>query len=286
MALSTMAVFGSAFFTPIVVGKIADTIGWEWSFKLVAIFAGVLLPFVFFLVPETAFVRNAALNTDITGTTKARPFADESQHGYNSSSELTTVQLDQYGKQQMSTSTQAMPSSTISPSPQPRRSSSYWSTLSPFSGRKTDDSFLLLLVRPIALFAQPSVFWACLTQGTLIGWTVLIGIVLAAIFLAPPLYFTAHQVGYMYSSAFIGALLGFVVCGALSDWSAKWLMKRNGGVFEPEFRLVLVLPQLVFGCGGLFAFGITSNDLIRYALGIILSACRSTLQCMANHVSS
>jgi hypothetical protein len=98
----------------------------------------------------------------------------------------------------------------------------------------------------------------------MIGWTVFIGIVLAAIFLAPPLYFSATDVGYLYTSAFVGALLGFVFCGLLADWSAKWLMKRNRGVFEPEFRLVLVVPQLVVGCMGIFVFGWTTGDIYRY----------------------
>lgn len=57
MALSNLALFGGAFFTPVLVGKITSTIGWEWSFYLVAIFAGALLPLVFFFVPETAFTR-------------------------------------------------------------------------------------------------------------------------------------------------------------------------------------------------------------------------------------
>merc|ERR1711881_390840 len=51
MALTNLAVFGGAFFTPILVGKITDSIGWEWSFNFVAIFAGVLLPFLIFFVP-------------------------------------------------------------------------------------------------------------------------------------------------------------------------------------------------------------------------------------------
>jgi len=42
------------------------------------------------------------------------------------------------------------------------------------------------------------------------------------------------------------------------------MTKRNGGVYEPEFRMVLVVPQLVLGCAGLYGFGITSNNTTRY----------------------
>jgi MFS family permease len=96
---------------------------------------------------------------------------------------------------------------------------------------------------------------ACLIQGTLIGWTVLIGIVLSAIMLGPPLWFTEVETGYMYTGAFVGALIGFLLCGLLSDWSARFLTRRNDGVYEPEFRMVLVIPQLILGCAGLYGFG-------------------------------
>lgn len=68
----------------------------------------------------------------------------------------------------------------------------------------------------------------------------------------------------MYAGAFIGALLGFVVSGLLADWSARVLTRRNKGIYEPEFRIVLVVPQLVFGCAGMFGFGITSSNTFRY----------------------
>jgi len=251
MALSTMAVFGSAFFTPVVVGKIADTIGWVWSFYLVAIFAGALLPVLFFFCPETAFVRDNALDTDITGRV-IRTDNFTSSHNlqpYEKGATLNTTQL-------------SASSSIAHQSPPPLKP--YIKTLALFSGRKSNENFFKLLLRPIPLFFHPGILWACLTQGTLIGWTVLIGIVLAAIFLAPPLYFTATDCGYMYTSAFIGALVGFLLCGLLSDWSAKHMMKKNKGVYEPEFRLLLVIPQLIFGCGGLYAFGITTQDIYKY----------------------
>lgn len=72
------------------------------------------------------------------------------------------------------------------------------------------------------------------------------------------------QTGYAYTGAFIGSLLGFVIAGVLSDWSAKYMTRKNGGIYEPEFRLVLVIPQLVFGSIGLFGFGVTASRLIDY----------------------
>src|SRR4029077_7390754 len=67
MALTNVSLFGGAFLTPVIVGKIAHTLGWEWSFYLVAIFTAVAFPFMFFFVPETAFRRADYFNTDFAG---------------------------------------------------------------------------------------------------------------------------------------------------------------------------------------------------------------------------
>lgn len=42
------------------------------------------------------------------------------------------------------------------------------------------------------------------------------------------------------------------------------MIRRNKGVYEPEFRIVLVIAQLVIGCIGLYGFGITSANLPQY----------------------
>lgn len=111
----------------------------------------------------------------------------------------------------------------------------------------------------------------------------------------PPLFFNEVQTGYMYTGAFIGAILGFLLAGILSDSSARFMTKRNGGVYEPEFRLILVIPQLVFGCAGLYGFGITSNNSYRYGwfwpdfffalevMGMVLGAVASALYVVDAH---
>ena len=98
----------------------------------------------------------------------------------------------------------------------------------------------------------------------MIGWTVLIGVVLAAIFLGPPLFFNEVKTGYMYTGAFVGAILGFIFSGVFSDLSARYMTRRNKGIYEPEFRIVLVIPQLICGCAGLYGFGITGANVGKY----------------------
>lgn len=80
----------------------------------------------------------------------------------------------------------------------------------------------------------------------------------------PPLFFTEVETGYMYTGAFIGAFLGFILSGLLSDAIVNFMVRKNNGVYEPEFRLPLVALQLVLGCAGLYGFGITSADAVKY----------------------
>ncbi|KAK2788426.1 hypothetical protein FQN53_003572, partial [Emmonsiellopsis sp. PD_33] len=105
---------------------------------------------------------------------------------------------------------------------------------------------------------------ACLIQGVLIGWTVFIGVVLAAIYLGPPLWFTEVETGYLYTGAFVGSILGLILSGLLADWSANLMIKWNGGKYEPEFRIVLVAFQLVFSSIGLYGFAFASSDVVKY----------------------
>ncbi|KAG0650581.1 hol1 [Hyphodiscus hymeniophilus] len=264
MALTNLAVFGGAFFTPILVGKITHTIGWPWSFYLVAIFTGVCLPLVFFFVPETAYRRSAHLNTDMVSSEDVR-LNEIPQKPMNGTAEVTEAPTSTTGEtipekhsaEGGSQDVLNFPETTI-----PK--ANYRQTLLPFNGRKSDESYWKLLLRPFPLFAHPAILWACLIQGTMIGWTVFIGIILAAIFLGPPLFWSEVQTGYAYTGAFIGAILGFLVAGGLADWSAKYMTRRNNGVYEPEFRILLVIPQFVFGCAGLFGFGIVSSRLVDF----------------------
>lgn len=260
MAFSNLALFGGAFFTPVIVGKMTSTMGWQWPFFFVAIFTGALLPVVVFFCPETTYVRPDYLsNPDLPRTAPGSSNYSQSSH-----------EMDDHATSRDNLSSHANVEKGHHSSSSVVRDSSPTSThrpvraLLPFNGRKDNTSFFKLLLRPLALFTHPAILWACVIQGTLIGWTVFIGIILGAIMILPPLSFNEVQTGYMYAAAFIGALLGFAICGLVADSSAKFLARRNGGVYEPEFRLVLVIPQLVFGCAGLYGFGFAADDVRRY----------------------
>ena len=256
MAVTNFAVFGGSFMTPVVVGKMTYTIGWEWTFFLVAILTGVGIPLIYLCVPEVAFRRAAHLNTDVT--------TDRVTHRSSVIIQDSEIAMDDMNSHKELRTANEKHEETAAPDEPIPPKKTWVQTLKPVDGRMTDESYWKLLLRPFPLFFHPGILWACLIQGTLIGWTVFLGIVLAAIMLGPPLWFNEVTTGYMYTGAFVGAVVGFIIAGATSDSVTAWLTRLNGGVYEPEFRMFLVIPQLILGCTGLYGFGITAADAVRY----------------------
>ncbi|KAJ6262453.1 hypothetical protein Dda_3261 [Drechslerella dactyloides] len=235
MALANLSLYGGAFFSPVIAGAISSGLGWRWTFNFAAIFSGVMLPIIFFFCPETAFRRAAHLDLDTASTDDFHGDGEKQTRGSSSDGEALT------------------------PASQPPQKKTLLQNLLPFDGRKTDDSLWLLALRPLPLFFQPAIAWGSLIMGAIIGWTVLIGVVLALLFALPPFGFTVAEIGYTYTGAFIGALVGFVITGLFTHYTTLWLVKKNKGVYEPEFRLLLVIPMLIFGCMGVYGFGFTTE---------------------------
>lgn len=284
MAVTNVALFGGAFLTPVIVGQITHDMNWQWTFYFLAIFMGLMLPLVIFLVPETAFKRANHLNTDMEqDLPEDKTLGSQSSHSPPPSNGIMT-ENEKRPQDPESTHTTTIPPRTP-----------YLRTLLPFNGRKTSESFFKLLLRPLPLFLHLGILWGCLIQGVIIGWTVLIGVVLGFIFVGPPLYFDELDTGRLYTGAFIGSMIGLVLSGLLSDWTIKIMIRWNRGKYEPEFRIVLVFPMLVFSGIGLYGFGITANDPRRYGwlipdvflafviVGMVMGAVASALYIVDAH---
>ncbi|KAK9431960.1 major facilitator superfamily domain-containing protein [Lipomyces doorenjongii] len=244
LALVSLSIFGTTFLTPIITGNVTNSLGWHWMFWLVLIFSSVTLILVFFFVPEHVYNRDKRLDTDVVGD-------DLAQQAPSDSIVSSDVADDDNEK---------IPSTR-----QQEEKETYWHSLRLFSGSKTSRPLWKIFLRPFALLLHPAIIWGCLTQGTMIAWTAMIGVVLAAVFMGPPLWYNEVKVGYMYTGAVVGALIGFAVAGVLSDFSAKWLSRRNNNIYEPEFRILLVIPQMICGCIGIWGFGFISSDMYKYS---------------------
>lgn len=93
--------------------------------------------------------------------------------------------------------------------------------------------------------------------GTTQSWLVVFSVVNASIFTLPPYNFTVSQTGLISICPFVLTIIGEGISGPLNDWICLKLTQKNKGIYEPEFRLVLILPVAILGSIGFFGFGLS-----------------------------
>ncbi|TVY93447.1 putative MFS-type transporter [Lachnellula willkommii] len=128
--------------------------------------------------------------------------------------------------------------------------------LKPFNGRLTHDNWFRVAIRPFILFAYPAVLWSAGVYSCAIGWLIVLSESVAVVYRSKDTYgFSALSTGLIYLSPFIGGVLGTAVAGKVSDIIVRAMSRRNGGLYEPEFRLVMAAPVAITTVIGLMGFG-------------------------------
>ena len=155
----------------------------------------------------------------------------------------------------------------------------YYQTLKPWNGRLTKNNWFLVMLRPFILYTYPSVLWSALVYSLSVGWLIVLSESVASIYRNKASYnFSALGTGLVYLSPFIGGILGTAVAGKVSDIIVRFMARRNGGVYEPEFRLVMAAPVALATAIGLMGFGWSAQERDRWIVptvffGIISFGC-------------
>ena len=132
----------------------------------------------------------------------------------------------------------------------------FYQTLKPWNGRLCRDKWFKVAIRPFILFAYPSILWSTLVYSLSIGWLIVLSESMSTIYRSKSTYnFTALGTGLVYISPFVGGILGTAVAGKVSDLIVRFMARRNGAIYEPEFRLVMALPVAIATTIGLMGFG-------------------------------
>jgi len=187
-------------------------------------------------VPETAYRRNKLPISTVKPSSEQTP---------------TTISAPNYPHEKpVFDANETVPTSTTIP---PKKS--FVQSLAIFSGTYTH-SPLKVFIRPFIMFTYPAVIWAWLLYGTVITWIVVFSVVNGVIF--PQTYgFSVSETGLTGLSPFVFCLIGEGISGPLNDWICVKLAKKNKGIYEPEFRLPLMLVVVVLGTVGFYGFGAT-----------------------------
>ncbi|TIA05390.1 MFS general substrate transporter [Aureobasidium pullulans] len=133
---------------------------------------------------------------------------------------------------------------------------SFVETLKPYAGRLSQDPWGKVALRPFILFAYPAILWSSLVYALSVGWLIVLSESVSVIYENRETYhFTSLQVGLVYISPFIGGILGTAVAGRFSDVIVRWMSRKNDGVYEPEFRLIMAIPVTISTVIGLMGYG-------------------------------
>ncbi len=218
-----------------VVASANNTVSHQYG--ICAILYRVWMIVLFFFCPETAYRRHEAYNTDLGTKDHTEELAEKRAAAGEKPSEI-----EDSGQVETNTSWS-----------EPKHS--YWHSLKIFHGRQCDDAYWKVLTRPLIMLIFPQVLFSFFPYGLTTSWLIVVGSILAQVFTVPPYSFTVSEVGLVAVAPLVGAIIGAFVTGPLADWVVKFMSRRNKGVYEPEFRLVIVVFSLIIGGISFFGFG-------------------------------
>lgn len=203
-------------------GPIAGSVIQEGSYRIAMHGMGgsfvLMLLLVIFFMPESAFVRHDVINIDTSD--KTVDAGEMEKH--------SAVQIEKHAT---ATSARSEPKM------------SYMKELMPWNGYWDTVSFWRTLLRPFFMILSPIVVWATLLFTICISWLVLISITLSQIFSAPPYNFSVSAVGATNVSSFVASVLATLVAGYVIDGVAKYMSKRNNGIFGESQPTDIIYPM-------------------------------------------
>ncbi|EJD39081.1 putative cycloheximide resistance protein [Auricularia subglabra TFB-10046 SS5] len=196
-------------------------LGWRWAFWLISIAFGIALVLIILFVPETT-VRAPPL-----------PHAKAAVRGDAASGEESEKKLAEPTLEAASVTQDYLPPKT------------FIQELAPWSGYLNSAGLFEVFWRPFPFALSPAIIFAEFTYGLTTVWLVILSTVSSFVFGGPPYFFDPTQVGLVSIGPLIATIISVIIGGPLCDWSATAFAKRNKGIYEPEARLVLMIPMLV-----------------------------------------
>lgn len=221
-------------FSAIIVGPIATNLGWRYLFHMLIPFTALELILLYFFVPETCYNRDHRYDIDELSQDNLKDLAAvEQRHAFAEKGSDEMVQVE---------------TATSSP-PGLRPKKTFIQELAIFTGKYSDDNLLQLIIAPFAVCLNLAVLWMVVVTGGLTAFFVAQSYDMAQIFMAPPYLLSAAGVGYLSLGPFLGGLLGSIVLGATLDPLIRWCARKNKGVYEPEYRLLGMIPSVTIVIG-------------------------------------
>ncbi|KAB8295733.1 hypothetical protein EYC80_008558 [Monilinia laxa] len=216
LSIWNLFVMGGVKLGQLIAGFIIQSLGFKFTFGICACIYAMIIPVMYFFVPETLYVPPTDPPTQlIVDKTEGRVY------------EIVL----------------------------PDMKKSFNERVSIFNGRISDASFWALAVKPIPLVTFPAVIFSAFTYSFYAAGLTLIALLQDTIFSAPPYNLSSSAIGLTNLPLFGVGIVGTLISGYCADFVVQWMTRHNEGVYEPEFRLVLMFVAASFSTVAYIGFG-------------------------------
>lgn len=220
--------------TPIISGYVIEDLGWKWSFGIYAIYVFFSLVIHFFIVPESTYHRRKISTEESEVSDLAASSEDEKMK-----SSVKVVDCESQASEK----------------------TGFLGSLKIYHGRQTEQSTMYVLVRPFLMIQNPAIVWGILQWCLCYTWVIMIGSIASQMFSAAPYTFSVSQIGIISGVApLVGTTIGTLFSGTASDYLIDYMARKNDGTYEPEFRLLMMIPYVILILIGGFGTGWTTDN--------------------------
>ena len=122
--------------------------------------------------------------------------------------------------------------------------------------RVLKDTFVLCLF--------PNVFWAMCLNGLTLGINVGSGLSYGTIVESPPYNWPHRVTSFANTGQIVVALVALPLLGFGNDKIIKWKAQRNGGVHEPENRILTLIIPILVGIPTMAVYGLGASNPNNY----------------------
>lgn len=231
----------------VIAGPITAHLGWHYNFHILMPFVGLQLLLTIFFVPETTYIRKKTYEIDETGSDQNLSALGQDEERHRHADEKLTKTTSQQAE-------------TISQVTVPPARKTYLQRLAVFNGIFVRDSIIKMVIAPLVILLNVAASYNVLVTGITLAWFVGMSIVASIIFSSPPYLLTPAGVGYTSTAPMVGGIIGAIFMGVLAKPQLIWMVKRNNGIYEPEFQLLGSALGSVTSIAGMVGFGYAAQN--------------------------
>jgi hypothetical protein len=224
---------------PIIAGSMTAHLGWRNFWWFYTAILGLSTLMVIFMFPETKWHRlhPDEIHQNALTSLESKPkveITDKVDEHLQADAEAITVAPDPL------TATETVRDPWLG---RGRPSKAQWGLYTP--NPTPIKSILLDLWIPCKLFAFPVVQFASFVVSWSCSSFLTLNLTQSQAFAAPPFNWSSQTIGFTNFAIFAGAVIGLFSAGPFSDWVSAKATIKNGGVREPEMRLIAMIPYVL-----------------------------------------